>query len=900
MKTMKKAILLFTIFVTIHSFADVVKVNSDNQNTFFINHNSYTAFQFTSSVPLIDFKDESTPNGIFTKIEIPDYGYSTRVGEPGLPVLKKLIEIPVDAEIEINILSKSFIEYDLSELGINYPLYPVQAPISKNIDDPGSLDLEINQSIYQTDEFYELELVRIENIGVMRGVQLARLEVSPVQYNPVKKILRVIDELEVEINFRNANVILTQENKQKFFSPFFESLYRNVINYKPIEKKELVTAAPVTFVIVSDPMFEVDLQPFIQWKTRKGFRVIEAYTDDPAVGNTSISIKAYLENIYYNPPVGYHPQSFVLIAGDVAQVPSFDGTFGGHVTDLYYVEYTGDMLPECITGRFSANDLDELNAYIDKTLEYEMFEFPEPQFLDTALIIAGEDSYAFGSGQINYATTYYLNQDHGIYPYVMQDPYSADTNYTELIIQRINNGLSFLNYTGHCVALGFAGPTLMLGNITALNNVHKYPVMVGNCCSSNNFWATCFGEVYTRSTDRGALSYIGASNLTYWNEDYWWAIGFEAISPNPVFNPENYGLFDRWFHENDMPLNEWYVTQGQFTAAGNLAVTQSGSSLEEYYWEVYHLMGDPSLTVYIPEPDLPQQVLYSPSILVGASSLTVETDPYLYIALSKEGVLHSAALSDEMGQAEIEIFEPLTETGTAEIIITGQNTRPFFGIIEILPAEGAYVVLDSFVIDDSNGNNDGIVDAGELIYLDVSLTNFGSLPASGLIASISSSDTNITLFNDPVNWDDILAGETSALSEICSFQVHDFCINGHEVEFMLEVTDEIDYWTSPFNIPIHSLISSVTENTDLVTDNEINIYPNPFADYFEVEYKMDTAEELQLSLFNILGKEVLTKKAQIPGQYKMRINTNELAPGIYFCKTKIGSQVLTQKVILSR
>ncbi|EKD84080.1 MAG: hypothetical protein ACD_39C00259G0002 [uncultured bacterium] len=33
--------------------------------------------------------------------------------------------------------------------------------------------------------------------------------------------------------------------------------------------------------------------------------------------------------------------------------------------------------------------------------------------------------------------------------------------------------------------------------------------------------------------------------------------------------------------------------------AGNLAVEASSSSRKQYYWEVYHLMGDPSLKTYM-------------------------------------------------------------------------------------------------------------------------------------------------------------------------------------------------------------------------------------------------------------------------------------------------------------
>ena len=54
------------------------------------------------------------------------------------------------------------------------------------------------------------------------------------------------------------------------------------------------------------------LNEFIQWKRASGFKVIDAYTDDPAVGNTTTTIKAYLQAKYDTVQ-----QSYVLLVGDV-------------------------------------------------------------------------------------------------------------------------------------------------------------------------------------------------------------------------------------------------------------------------------------------------------------------------------------------------------------------------------------------------------------------------------------------------------------------------------------------------------------------------------------------------------------------------------------------------------
>ncbi|MDR3339127.1 MAG: hypothetical protein LBT25_03355, partial [Candidatus Symbiothrix sp.] len=93
--------------------------------------------------------------------------------------------------------------------------------------------------------------------------------------------------------------------------------------------------------------------------------------------------------------------------------------------------------------------------------------------------------------------------------------------------------------------------------------------------------------------------YIGASYYTYWSEDFWWAVGFKTVTLNPSYNSVHLGAYDRMFHTHNEPQSEWCNMQGQLMIGGNLAVQESTSSRKLYYWEIYHLMGDPSLKIKI-------------------------------------------------------------------------------------------------------------------------------------------------------------------------------------------------------------------------------------------------------------------------------------------------------------
>jgi len=278
------------------------------------------------------------------------------------------------------------------------------------------------------------------------------------------------------------------------------------------------------------------------------------------------------------------------------------------------------------------------------------------------------------------------------------------------------------------------------------------------------------------------------------------------------------------------PLDQWFITQGQMFQAGNLAVTQAGG-MEDYYWEIYCIMGDPSLMIYFSQPPDPT-ANYQALMPLASPTFPVNTNPYAYVAISKNGVLHGCALADETGYAEVNMFDPITVPGTADIVITGQNLKPHIGTVTVASPTTAYVLLDEFEIDDSNGNSNGNVDFSENILLDVSLENLGSLTASNLIATISTDDDNVNIDNASTSWPDIAAGATSMQAGAFEFTVYDLIDDQHVVSFDLEVTDETDTWNSLFNVTLNSPVLTVGNFTidDSFGNNNGRLDPGENAD----------------------------------------------------------------------
>ena len=76
---------------------------------------------------------------------------------------------------------------------------------------------------------------------------------------------------------------------------------------------------------------------------------------------------------------------------------------------------------------------------------------------------------------------------------------------------------------------------------------------------------------------------------------------------------------------------------------------------------------------------------------------------------------------------------------------------------------GPYIVLEGYVVDDSNGNNNGQLDPGETADFIITLKNIGSENALDIIGTLSTNDQYITVITtEPQDFGDILINETAS------------------------------------------------------------------------------------------------------------------------------------------
>ncbi len=630
--------------------------------------------------------DVNTKGGGFTRIFIPGFQNSHIVGEPELPMMNRLVSIPVGAKPRLEVSNVRTRRISLADYGISEAIMPAQPSLSKSAD-PATVPFVQDLDIYSQLEVRR-ELVRLVSQGRLRSMDLSRLEISPVAYFPTTGQLEVVESLDVSIAFEGADTARNTDQIARTYSPFFEHLYDGIAGTTGFHDAYPDRVGDVvTMVVVTPPMFAGQLADFVEWKIERGFHTILAVTGTPEVGSTSADIQAYLHGLYNNATAELPAPSFVLFVGDVAQMPTF--TLSGDATDRPYCAVDGDLVPDMYYGRFSATNPSELQAQLDKTMTYDQFTMADPSYLDKVTLIAGVDSGwapTHGNGQISYGTTHYFNLSHGITSNTYLYPESNGPVEAE-ILQTVSDGVALINYTAHGSQTSWADPSVGQSDLNALTNDGKYTLAIGNCCLTSTYdYGECFGETFLRVPNKGAIGYIGGSNSTYWDEDYWWGVGFHPAaeidgSAYPVAST-GLGTYDGLFHDNGEAATQWYVTNDAYVFAGNLAVMESGSSRIEYYWNIYNLLGDPSLSTYL--APVANNVTHPATVFVGTPNLIVTADAGSYVGLSQNGVLMGAGTVDATGNLDVTYLSLPTPGVPMKMVVTGQNRVPYVADLNVI------------------------------------------------------------------------------------------------------------------------------------------------------------------------------------------------------------------------
>jgi len=751
------------------------------------------------SISEINIESITNNTGTFYRASIPGHIPSSDPGKPEVPVFSRLISVPDGSGFKVKISELRSTRIVPSGRRINGLLIPAQESETKGFQQ-NRTRFAIDKAIYATRGIIAADTVRIESLGILRNNKLANLYITPVRYNPRANTLEVITSMKIEITFSNsANVESKSLSAQSEL--FNQTLDKGVLNFNTGEVIPGYSDQPLKMIIITDSAFKKQLAPFIRWKIQKGFRIKVLY----AAGSTYEKLKDSLTSIYKSSSLNDPAPEYLLIIGDVKRIPYYGTGATGNITDMYYGEFDGnnDYIPELYIGRLPVADTTELKTAVNKIIQYEKFQFADTnKFYSRAVASAGYDAgYSdYMNGQIKYLTTNYLTPANNIQEYHFNYPQSYTSK--DSIIKLINKGVSFINYTGHGDANGWLHVNIKTPDLQLMNNKNKYPFIISNACGTAQFnLAATFGVRMMLTDEKGAIGFIGCSNDSYWDEDFYWAVGPGIISSEPSYDGKGLGAFDRLFHTHGEAPSDWYFTMGQINYAGNLAVSASNSQRKKYYWETYNLIGDPSVTPIIGKPGT-FNISLPDTLPNGIKSLSLNVDPFAYVAISHSDTLWDASHSSKSGAVVLSL--PGRSNDSCLIVISGQNKFPIMKTIYFSKIKNEFINLSGNSINDNQGNNNNLADYGESIYLKLTLSNLGLTDAQNLYAKVSSTSDLVTITKDSAYVGTLAAGSEIILSDGLGLNISENVPDLGVIVVNLILKDEISEKHYTIDILVHS------------------------------------------------------------------------------------------------
>lgn len=507
-----------------------------------------------------------TTEGAFAAVGWPDAAVPGGVGTPAVPAVRRLVVAPHGATLSAEVELSAAIAIDRAAAGVPLRLVPVQPPVEKI---PGAMERAVFQwdkAAYALDAFLPESRVAVEELGLMAGLRLVALTVYPVAYNPVQERLHVYRTMRTRVRFEGGALPASHRAPAARLAAL-------LLNPPP---SPVLREGAGNFHVIAAPEFAETIAGFAAAKTAQGFEVT---TWIPSAGSTTEQIKAHIAALWADPETA---PDYVLLVGDTNSIPHWVGVGADNpATDLYYVclDGTGDWMPDLAIGRFPVRSIPQLEAIIEKTLAFEEGAYTDPGYLLRAVFMASEDNYSITEGTHEWTITTHLDPANFVSDRLYSHTWSATP---QQVRDAFNGGRLFGIYSGHGGEFSWAdGPPFSQADVRGLFNDGYYPFVCSFACLTGSYAEPeCFAETWIVEPARGAAAVWASSVTSYWTED--------DVLQKRLFD----AFYKDYVRELGPAINH---TRVQYAAQmGTGATTRR-------YFEMYNLLGDPSL--YIPDAE---------------------------------------------------------------------------------------------------------------------------------------------------------------------------------------------------------------------------------------------------------------------------------------------------------
>lgn len=606
---------------------------------------------------------ETTINGqSFLTLGGEGYVTTGEIGAPALPVFRQMVEVPLGAEVSIELLESNPKTFTMASLGLQGTIAPNQPSDPKCGDaSPASAP---SADLYGN-SFYPAESLAIVDDYIMRGHRIVVVEVRPVRYNAVLGELEVSSEMNFRLKMSGSDMALTNSEADRLNSaPFNRLLQTNVLNYNQ-GRPVAIPNSPERYLIITADIFESGLSDLVALKTSQGFSV-GVVNLTTVGGNTTTAIKNYIKAQYQ----GANPPDYVLLVGDYYPGNAADltnyvmRTASGYRTDLQYftMDNETEYVPDIFYGRFPVRTAANLSDMISKLLAYNAVAGDEAWVKKIEYLASNDGGYyQVAERTHNYVIEHYtlpLGYT-GIFPNNPQP--GGDKVYAITYsgtganaVASMNDNRVMLIYSGHGATTFWDAPRVTQSDIRNMTGV-AIPYVASHACITADFnTGESFSDTWVIEPTNGALTFFGSSDSTYWTED-------EVIEK---------AIFDHLYADTTL---DTVPTVAEMTQYGLQAVDNTSTSLDNYYRETYHIFGDPSLEIVM-KPKYPDfRINADPTTIKTCNNGTNQAALNL---TSVNGYSSPVSLSASSVAGFTTTFgaNPVTPPGSTTATITGSGT----------------------------------------------------------------------------------------------------------------------------------------------------------------------------------------------------------------------------------
>lgn len=799
------------------------------------------------SLSQLDYRGEEMSEISISAIAIPN-----DAGHPNLPTESRMMAIPQGATATLNVVSFE------TEILHNVNIAPALRIQSEN-EEP-DMNYVKDMNIYGKDAFYPAEPF-VMGSSYIRGVEAVTVAITPFQYNPVTKELKVFTNIELSVNFEGGNGHFGEDRlRSPYWDPILAAELMNydqlpVIDYAArMQEWQRGGEEGAEYVIITpnnDAWAEYANQ-LRDYRQRQGIITKVFRLDEMPAANTN-QMKAWFHNAYNTWEIA--PVAVCLLGdhgsnmGQYIPAETVPHPLGSCITDNRYADVVGnDNLPDMVFSRLIAQDANELPVFVGKQIEYE-YTNPnmDPDFYSrpiTALgwqterwfqlcseifggymrnlgydtnrincIYSGQPGNIWSSNQnTNMIINYFGPNGTGYIPQTPSELGGWTGGTPEQVVQAVNQGAFWLQHRDHGLETGWGEPAVRNSHVNQMNNVGKLPfVMSINCLTGKfNYNQNCFAEAWMRRTyngeNAGAVGLLCPTETSYSfvNDAYVWGV---------------YDLFDGDFLPTYGPFaantGNWMPAFGN--VAGKYFLAQSNwpynTEDKDITYTMFTAHCDAFLRIYTQVPQQ-MEVTHPEVIIAGLGEANITAPEGCMISLVKQnsiGEWDIIAVVEATGEPQNITFLPQLPTTEINLVVTGQNYLRYEAVMSVIPADGPYIIFDSKVLHDQNNNDQ--LDFGEAINLDITLKNVGSESMDAFEAVLATTSDYITIDNGTAQFGDIAPNGTLTVENAFSFTVADNVPDNTSNLFTITVTNGDNEYVSNLTMKSYAPVFKLGDMT---------------------------------------------------------------------------------------